>query len=154
VRALPNLRLVVVQHPGNTESVDTVSDDRTPTAVGRREHLRAVIHKVGVETAQLFLRVAVQHHAVLLSWLIAAKVAAHEVNISRLKVQVHDVPFVGLHFGVSTEHALVKLDRLRTPIDKIDVRNNVRHGLFPLVLPAIILLRCDSGAIVIATVTS
>src|SRR5256885_16031724 len=101
------LRLVVVQHPSDTELVGAMGDDGTPAAVGRCEHLFATVHQLGVEIPQLFLAVAVQHQTVavtaLQSSLIALEVAAHKANIAGLELQVYNALALQLHLGVTTE---------------------------------------------------
>src|SRR5437763_71118 len=141
------LRLVVVHQPGDTELVGAVGDDGTPAAVGRRKHLTASVHQLGVEISQLFLAVTIQYQTgtvpALQPSLIALEVAAHKVNTAGLEVQVYNALALKLHLSITTEHTLVKLDRLLAIIREIDVRYNVCHSLsFSFVLPTSLPASC------------
>src|SRR5437763_12519594 len=134
------LRLVVVHQPGDTELVGAVGDDGTPAAVGRRKHLFAAVHQLGVAISQLFLAVTIEHQTgtvpALQPSLIALEVAAHKVNTAGLEVQVYHALALQLHLGITTEHPLVKRDRLLAILREIDVRYNICHSLsFSQVFP-------------------
>ena len=110
-----------------------MGDNGTPAAVGWREHLFAAIHQLGVKISQLFLAVTIEHQTgtipTLQPSLIALEVATHKVNTACLEVQVYNVLTLKLHLGITTEHTLVKRDRLLAIIREVDVRYNVCHSL-------------------------